>query len=92
MSINRIFGGDGFAQITGKLEPITLTGGSARMICDNCMNNPRNNPFASGFCNCALPAMERGGWFQGGRTQVEKTFVTSNFTVNYGSNKKEEKK
>ena len=55
------------------------------MICDNCMNNPKNNPFASGFCNCALPAMEPGdGWFQGGRTQTEKTFVTSNFTTEAG--------
>lgn len=23
--------------------------------CRNCPNNPANNPFASGFCNCALP-------------------------------------
>ena len=50
------------------------------MICDNCMNNPKNNPYASGFCNCALPAIERGEWFQGGRTQTEKVFTTSNFT------------
>lgn len=86
--MSKIFGGDVLAQITGKLEPTTLTGGSERMICDNCMNNPKNNPYASGFCNCALPAMEIGnGWFQGGRTQTEKTFVTSNFTVNYGSSK-----
>ena len=26
--------------------------------CENCMNNPKNNPLASGFCCCALPAME----------------------------------
>lgn len=26
--------------------------------CENCMNNPNNNPYASGFCHCALPAME----------------------------------
>jgi len=52
------------------------------MICDNCMNNPKNNPYASGFCNCALPAIEQGsGWFQGWKTQTEKTFTTSNFTV-----------
>jgi len=50
------------------------------MICDNCASNPKNNPYASGFCNCALPAIEQGsGWFQGGRTQTEKTFTTSNF-------------
>ena len=52
------------------------------MICDNCMNNPKNNPYASGFCNCALPAMERGtGWFVADRTQTEKRFTTSNFTT-----------
>lgn len=25
--------------------------------CLNCSNNPANNPFASGICNCALPSM-----------------------------------
>ena len=25
--------------------------------CDNCPNNPKNNPFSSGFCNCAIPAL-----------------------------------
>lgn len=25
--------------------------------CENCPNNPLNNPFSSGFCNCALPAL-----------------------------------
>ena len=54
------------------------------MICDNCMNNPKNNPYASGFCNCALPAMEIGdGWFIADRTQTTRRFTTSNFTVNY---------
>ena len=24
--------------------------------CLNCKNNPLNNPFASGFCNCSLPS------------------------------------
>ena len=23
--------------------------------CYNCRNNPKNNPYASGFCNCSLP-------------------------------------
>lgn len=23
--------------------------------CSTCPNNPMNNPFASGVCNCALP-------------------------------------
>lgn len=27
--------------------------------CKNCPNNPLNNPFASGFCNCVLPAMHQ---------------------------------
>ena len=25
--------------------------------CEHCMNNPKNNRFASGICNCALPYM-----------------------------------
>lgn len=25
--------------------------------CEHCLNNPKNNPFSSGFCNCALPAL-----------------------------------
>lgn len=25
--------------------------------CENCPNNPLNNPNATGFCNCALPAL-----------------------------------
>lgn len=25
--------------------------------CEFCQNNPRNNPHASGFCCCALPAL-----------------------------------
>lgn len=25
--------------------------------CEHCPNNPINNPFSSGFCNCALPAL-----------------------------------
>ena len=59
------------------------------MICDKCMNNPRNNPYASGFCNCALPAIEQGsGWFQAGKTQTEKTFTTSNLTITYNNGEK----
>ena len=27
--------------------------------CENCPNNPANNPHASGVCMCALPALER---------------------------------
>ena len=23
--------------------------------CEHCMNNPKNNRFASGICNCVLP-------------------------------------
>lgn len=26
--------------------------------CKNCPNNPMNNKFASGVCNCVLPSME----------------------------------
>ena len=28
--------------------------------CEGCPNNPANNPHASGFCNCALPAFFQG--------------------------------
>ena len=27
--------------------------------CAGCSNNPRNNPHASGMCNCSLPYMNR---------------------------------
>lgn len=26
--------------------------------CKNCTNNPKNNPYASGICNCAYPYAE----------------------------------
>ena len=29
--------------------------------CRFCNNNPRNNPFASGICNCALPYLKGRG-------------------------------
>ena len=25
--------------------------------CENCPNNPTNNPHSSGFCNCALASL-----------------------------------
>ena len=25
--------------------------------CEFCQNNPKNNPYASGICSCALPAL-----------------------------------
>lgn len=27
--------------------------------CEHCSNNPKNNPNASGFCDCSLPSMEQ---------------------------------
>ena len=30
--------------------------------CQGCPNNPKNNPNASGFYNCALPAQELFRW------------------------------
>ena len=27
--------------------------------CENCPNNPKNNPFASGVCSCVLPYMNQ---------------------------------
>lgn len=26
--------------------------------CENCNNNPKNNPAATGICNCILPLLE----------------------------------
>ena len=26
--------------------------------CENCNNNPKNNPVATGICNCILPLLE----------------------------------
>ena len=33
-------------------------GGFNYKCCQNCPNNPKNNPNASGICHCALPSME----------------------------------
>lgn len=38
--------------------------------CANCPNNPANNPYASGFCNCVLPYMNGTKW------QVTSTYTT----------------
>ena len=27
--------------------------------CEKCNNNPKNNPNATGFCNCILPLLEQ---------------------------------
>lgn len=32
------------------------------MCCRKCMNNPLNNPYASGICHCALPTMTGIKW------------------------------
>lgn len=37
--------------------------------CARCANNPKNNPFASGVCSCALPYMIGPNKFTGG-TQI----------------------
>ena len=33
-------------------------GGFNYKCCQNCPNNPKNNPNASGICHCTLPIME----------------------------------
>ena len=30
--------------------------------CQNCPNNPKNNPYASGICCCSLPDQEMFKW------------------------------
>jgi len=41
-------------------EPINTknTFGFTYKCCQNCNNNPANNPYATGICNCALPYFE----------------------------------
>jgi hypothetical protein len=41
--------------------------------CQNCSNNPANNPLASGICCCSLPDMERAGWTGSGTWYVTAT-------------------
>ena len=33
-------------------------GGFSYKCCQNCPNNPANNPNASGICHCVLPSQE----------------------------------
>ena len=41
-------------------KPITISQDKfGYKCCENCSNNPRNNPNASGMCNCILPYMEQ---------------------------------
>lgn len=41
------------------MESTTNTSGFK--CCQHCINNPKNNPHATGFCNCVLPTMEMHG-------------------------------
>lgn len=50
---NEIFIGEGSIQ-----SPINSSY-SGLECCKKCLNNPLNNPNASGFCNCVLPTMEQ---------------------------------
>lgn len=44
--------------------------------CRMCMNNPANNPHATGFCNCTLPYMELYG-----RTTAAPSTSTEGYEV-----------
>lgn len=46
--------------------------------CRYCSNNPRNNPSASGVCNCVLPSMEMSGYRSKGN--YNNTFTTTTTT------------
>lgn len=52
---------DDMVNVTGipasSFENYNSTLGARNNPCENCPNNPKNNPFSSGFCNCALPAL-----------------------------------
>lgn len=41
----------------GRYVPALTAPTKAEHPCTHCQNNPRNNPNASGICNCVLPAL-----------------------------------
>lgn len=44
-------------EIQKQFDKIHLNLGETYEACKNCPNNPKNNKYSSGFCNCAIPAM-----------------------------------
>ena len=48
--------------------------------CENCSNNPKNNKFASGFCNCMLPDMEREGYFTADGSNIPSNIIITPVT------------
>ena len=51
--------------------------GYSYKCCEKCSNNPKNNPHASGICNCVLPYMEgtRTGDYVQTSTSTTYTYV-----------------
>lgn len=41
----------------GRYVPALTAPTRAEHPCTHCPNNPANNPYASGICNCVLPSM-----------------------------------
>lgn len=50
--------------------------------CERCMNNPKNNPNASGFCNCALPYMSGKQRITCGTTRMRDATIEESTSVN----------
>ena len=54
--------------------------------CENCSNNPANNPNASGVCNCVLPYLYNGpfyssGWGTGDLSKVKYKYTTTTCSI-----------
>ena len=45
-------------ELLTQLNSVQWNGAFEYDCCRNCNNNPRNNPHASGICNCMLPYLE----------------------------------
>lgn len=80
---------DGY--LGGNPYPKTYSYKSYADPCENCPNNPANNPHASGFCNCALPYMTTTT-FNGGITGWSHGTLTNCNWGTYDENENIEEK
>lgn len=46
----------------GKYVPALTAPTRGEHPCTHCQNNPKNNPAASGICNCVLPTLWQTYW------------------------------
>ena len=71
-------------QINFNEQPFKIyTPWDSHECCRNCPNNPKNNPYASGICNCVLPYMQTTGTDYDTiiATEFDKTFTQNKSTI-----------